>query len=112
MIGTNSSTGRRLEGIEHLRQSVTDILTTPIGTRVMRRDYGSRLYALVDRPLTPSTKLEILAATAGAVRKWEPRISVESVSLAIYEPGRVEVDLVGKYLPDGQAITIEGIVVT
>ena len=34
----NRNTGRAVAGLEHLRQSVADILTTPVGSRVMRRD--------------------------------------------------------------------------
>lgn len=112
MIGSNSNTGRSLDGMDHLRQSIQDILSTPIGSRVMRRDYGSRLYDLVDKPLTPATKLDILAATVGAIMDWEPRIEVTDVGLAVHEPGKVEVDLTGNYLPDGKKVTIEGIVVS
>ena len=52
MNGINAHTGQALSGIDHLRQSIRDILTTRIGTRVMRRDYGSRLPTLVDNPMT------------------------------------------------------------
>ena len=48
MNGIRATTGQRLAGIEHLRRSIRCILTMPIGTRVMRRDYGSRLFQLVD----------------------------------------------------------------
>jgi phage baseplate assembly protein W len=41
MIGTNATSRKPLAGIEHLRQSIRDILTTPIGSRIMRRDFGS-----------------------------------------------------------------------
>ena len=34
----NRATGRRTTAADHLRQSVADIITTPIGSRVMRRD--------------------------------------------------------------------------
>ncbi|NYZ70451.1 baseplate assembly protein W, partial [Endozoicomonas sp. SM1973] len=50
MQGTHRLTGKPLSNLDHLRQSITDILTTRIGTRLMRRDYGSRLPELVDRP--------------------------------------------------------------
>ena len=50
MIGLNSHKGKRLDGLSHLHQSIRDILTTRRGTRVMRRDYGSRLPELVDNP--------------------------------------------------------------
>lgn len=51
MRGMNASTGKELEGLNHLKQSIVDILTTPIGSRVMRRDYESRLLELVDKPI-------------------------------------------------------------
>lgn len=35
MNGMNLHTGRAIGGQAHLQQSVTDILTTPIGSRVM-----------------------------------------------------------------------------
>lgn len=109
MYGINATTGREVGGIEHLRQSVRDILTTPIGSRVMRRDYGSRLFDLIDAPYSAAIKIDIIAATAEALMTWEPRIDVEEIKLLSYEPGKVIIDLIGRYLPDGQPITIEGL---
>lgn len=112
MYGMNSLTGRSLSGIDHLRQSVSDILTTPIGSRIMRREYGSRLFSLIDAPTSDANKLEIIAATAEAIMTWEDRIEVEAVSISTTEPGVVLVDLVGIYLPDGSEITLDGILVS
>ncbi|MGD7246543.1 GPW/gp25 family protein, partial [Ralstonia pseudosolanacearum] len=53
MTGMNSSTGRAIADRPHLAQSIGDILTTPIGSRVMRRDYGSEVPDLIDQPLNP-----------------------------------------------------------
>lgn len=39
MIGIDSATGRYLHGNEHLRQSVTDILSTPVGSIVPANSY-------------------------------------------------------------------------
>lgn len=50
MNGVNSWTGKRLSGTDHLRQSISDILSTPVGSRVLVRDYGSNLFSLVDNP--------------------------------------------------------------
>jgi phage baseplate assembly protein W len=55
MRGIDANTGKALSGLAHLRQSVTDILSTPIGSRVMRREYGSQLFRLIDAPLNRST---------------------------------------------------------
>lgn len=111
MNGTNAADGTRLAGIEHLRQSLKDILTTPIGTRVMRRDYGSELYRLVDAPLNRGTILRLYAATAKAIRRWEPRFKLTKVRIASATAGSVELDLTGNYLPDGKEVTIDGIAV-
>jgi len=111
MNGINAENGKRLRGIEHLRQSIRDILTTPIGSRVMRREYGSRLFQLIDAPTNQETIIDIYAATAEAIARWEPRFQVTQVKIAHAQPGRVEMDLVGNYLPNGQVITLDGIVI-
>ena len=109
MIGIHAATGKTLGGIDHLRQSIRDILTTPIGSRVMRRDYGSRLFSLVDAPMNRSTLLEIYAATVEAIERWEPRFRVTKVVAASAAPGEVTLDVSGEYLPDGRVITLDGI---
>jgi hypothetical protein len=112
MNGINASTGKRLSGIDHLRQSIRDILTTPIGTRVMRREYGCRLFQLIDAPMNRSTLLDVYAAVAEALDKWEPRFKLTSVQAIAASPGILELDMTGEYLPDGQKIKLDGIVVT
>jgi hypothetical protein len=110
MLGTDAQTGAPLEGVAHLRQSVADILSTPLGSRVMRRDYGSRLFELTDRPVNAGWIADAYAYTAEALDKWEPRFRLESVVLAeVNDEGRPVLDLSGIYLPDGQPITLEGI---
>lgn len=111
MLGTNATTGKALSGIDHLRQSITDILTTPIGSRVMRREYGSNLFQLVDAPMNRSTAMDLMAATVDALERWEPRIRVTKVTPSVPAAGGVEIALEGEYLPDGQPIVIDGIVV-
>ena len=93
----------------HLRQSIRDILTTPIGSRVMRRDYGSKIYRLIDAPMNRSTLLAIYAATADAIHKWEPRLRLSKMRIVSAAPGAIELDLTGEYLPDGRVITLYGV---
>lgn len=109
MNGTNAVTGKPLSGIDHLRQSITDILTTPIGSRVMRRDYGSELPYLVDAPMNLANLSRFYAATAGAIAKWEPRIQVTKITISSAAPGEIAFDLYGNYKPDGQPILIDGL---
>lgn len=111
MDGTNASTGKRLSGVYHLRQSIKDILTTPIGSRVMRREYGSQVPRLIDAPMNRSTLMDVYSAVAVALRRWEPRFELKQVQAVSAEPGFIELKLYGEYLPDGQAILIDGIVI-
>lgn len=111
MRGMNASTGKELEGIEHLKQSIIDILTTPIGSRVMRREYGSRLFELVDRPINRDFTLEIFSATAEALGKFERRFKLEKVKIAEVKEGKMTLVLEGLYLPEGKFIGISGVVV-
>lgn len=111
MIGMNAIDGTTLDGTDHLKQSVKDVLTTRIGTRVMRREYGSRLPDLVDAPMNEAVKLELFAAAAEALDKWEPRFKLDSLRVAdATDQGHVVIDLFGINLIDGQLISIEGIV--
>ena len=82
MIGMDRDTGKPLSGTAHLAQSIGDILSTPIGTRPMRRDYGSALFELLDAPMNALTRLRLFAATAEAIRRWEPRIRLTRVAIA------------------------------
>ena len=109
MTGMDANTGRPLAGIAHLRQSVRDILTTPVGSRVMRREYGSRLFELLDAPAGPATQVDIYAATASAVGRWEPRLRLRQVRAIQNGPGRIGIDLEGDYLPDGVPVRLAGI---
>jgi uncharacterized protein len=111
MRGMDGTTGRWAEDLAHLRQSVRDILTTPIGSRVMLREYGSDLFRMIDRPMNAELAVDIYAAAIAALWRWEPRLDVERVSIASAEAGRVAIDIDGRYRPDGRPVKLEGIIV-
>lgn len=112
MAGMSRTTGARLEGFDHLRQSIQDILSTPVGTRVHRRDYGSRLPRLVDRPINEGLVAELVAAAAEALDRWEPRLRLERIQVEAVSPaGQVELSLSGWYLLNGQRVQLQGLVI-
>lgn len=80
-VGMNAATGRSLSGIDHLRQSIGKILTTPVGSRIKRRDFGSMLPELLDQPMNERTALQLFAATATALYRHEPRFRLTRVQL-------------------------------
>ena len=94
----NRHTGTTLSGLDHLHQSVADILTTALGSRVMRRDYGSLLPELIDHPDNPATQVRLFAAIAGALMRWEPRLRLRQLHCTRSAPGRAVVTLDGLYL--------------
>lgn len=87
MIGMDRNTGKPLTGMAHIIQSLMDIITTPIGSRVMRRAYGSYVFKLLDAPLTGVTRLLLSAYTASAVARWETRVKLRKVSVTAGDSG-------------------------
>lgn len=110
MRGVDARTGAALAGIDHLRQSVADVLSTPIGSRVMRREYGSALRALLDAPGSPGWAARVRAAAAAALDRWEPRLRVDRVEVRRAADGAVTVIVEGEHLPDAEAIAVEAAV--
>ena len=90
-LGMNRSDGLTVTDLEHISQSIGDILRTPVGSRVMRRDYGSLLASMIDQPQTPALELQIKVACYMAVLKWEPRVTLSSVTTARSFGGRMTV---------------------
>lgn len=95
MIGMNNTTGRAIGDLGHIWQSVRDILTTPIGSRVMRRDYGSLIPELIDQPMNPVTQLRLMSASVSALVRWEPRIRIASVRFSVGTDGSAVLDIEG-----------------
>lgn len=81
MRGVSGTTGQAIDGAAHLVQSISRILTTPVGSRVMRRDFGSLLPQLVDQPFNAATRIRLFAATASALMRWEPRLRLTRVAI-------------------------------
>lgn len=105
MSGANRVTGKELDGWEHCVQSLMQIITTPKGTRVMRRDFGSEVPYLVDRPGTQDRVVDVTMALAEAIEHpeyGEPRFRLRRCSIIDAGiDGRFEVEIDGIYYPRG-----------
>ncbi|WP_406821508.1 GPW/gp25 family protein [Pseudomonas sp. KnCO4] len=106
MIGMDRRTGQPLSGLDHLRQSIEDILTTPVGSRRMRPDYGSQLRRYVDLPVNEGWKSAVQAEIARALGRWEPRLQLERVRVTAVLDGQITMSLVGTYLGDGVVLEV------
>lgn len=92
--GIDAITGQAMSGDAHIRQSLRDILTTPIGSRVMRRDYGSLVPELIDQPINPSLQLRLVSTIFTAILIWEPRVKPLRVTLSAGQsPSTLIVDI-------------------
>lgn len=96
MRGMDATTGKTIEGEAHLRQSIADILGTPLGSRLMRRDYGSLLPELIDAPFNDATRVRLFGACAGALMRWEQRLRLTRVGITAAErAGAFEIQIEG-----------------
>ncbi|MEF9955623.1 MAG: GPW/gp25 family protein [Acinetobacter sp.] len=99
MTGMSRNTGRSISDtapyFQHLRQSIHDILTTLVGTRICRRNYGSLVMDLIDQPCNEATKVRLFSATATALIEFEPRVQLNQVNIIRFDVGIWELELVG-----------------
>ncbi|QHH99238.1 GPW/gp25 family protein [Acinetobacter dispersus] len=100
MIGMSRTTGRSINDaapyLLHLRQSIHDILTTLVGTRICQRKYGSIVPDLIDQPCNEATKIRLFSATATALILFEPRVRITQIRIIKFEAaGSWELELVG-----------------
>lgn len=105
-LGMNRNTGRAITDAEHISQSVGDILRTPVGSRVMRRDYGSLLSAMIDQPQSPALELQIRVACYMAILKWEPRITLTTITTERQFDGKMIVNLTGQLKDTGESLSL------
>lgn len=104
--GMSRETGAELTDIDHIRQSVRDILLTPIGSRVMRRNYGSLLSALIDQPQNEALRLQIMSACYMAILQWEPRIRLTGISYESAFDGGMVVEITGSRTDTAQDFSL------
>ena len=112
MAGVSRSDGHVIDdGWTHTVQSIRDILTTPLGSRVMRRRYGSELYGLIDHPMNSMTIVRCFVAIATALEPrieedghqyGEPRFILKQLAVETANAdGQITFFLEGIYVPDG-----------
>ena len=103
----NRETGAAIDELDHIAQCMTDILTTRIGSRVMRREYGSLLPELVDYPFNDVTRLRVYAGTVMALMRWEPRVNLSRVQfLGANLQGKSVLDLEGSVVDSNEPFSM------
>ncbi|MFR0674641.1 GPW/gp25 family protein [Enterobacterales bacterium AW_CKDN230030176-1A_HGKHYDSX7] len=106
MIGLDRRTGQSIAGLAHLRQSIEDILTTPLGSRRMVPEYGTTLRRYVDLPVNEGWKSAVQAEVARALARWEPRLQLERVKVVAIVNGQINLQLTGQYLGESAQLEV------
>ncbi len=113
MIGIDRTTGKIIADQDYLKDRIQSCLTTRMGTFPMRRLKGSRLPALIDRPLNKSTAFEIQLAALDALSSEQNGfndLTVKQVVIDLIVSGKVSLTVVFKQ--NGITDSIQGIEIT
>ena len=63
------------------QQAIKRVLLTPLGSRVMRPEFGSELYKLIDRNFDEEFKLDAISYTYEAIEKNLPEVKIKRVDV-------------------------------
>lgn len=107
MAGIDAVSGNVLDELADIRQSISKIITTPVGTRVMRREYGSHIFDLIDAPGTDLGAIRMIAAAADGIARWEKRVRLKSARLSVAIDGSAILSTVSVVKASGLTITAD-----
>lgn len=77
----------RVDSYTEIDQAIQIILGTAVGERVMRPEFGSRLFELVFASINEETMAMARRYVEDALRMWEPRIELKQVQVAALSQG-------------------------
>jgi len=101
-LGVNRETGAILTDWDHCVQSIWDILTTEVGSRVMLLDYGASPADLLDRPGNQQVIALWYSSIVTAIYRWEPGFRIARFILESAGPdGHYTFDIIGLFYPRG-----------
>lgn len=80
MSGIDRQTFRPIANLASAYQGVEVIVTTLIGDRVMRREFGGGILELLGRLVTPPLFAAFQQIIATAIDLWEPRFRVRRIT--------------------------------
>lgn len=111
-VGVDENTGKLLVGWPHVAQSLSKIVTTAYRERVQRRDLGSPIPGMIDKPQNEEQVLRFFMSVALAVEPrqmahsiyGEPDFKLLAIGADISVPGEIAVNVVGFFYEEGRQI--------
>jgi len=64
------------------QEAIRRVLLTPLGSRVMRPHFGSRLFELIDKPFNTEYRLDAISYTYEAIETNLKNIKIKAVEAA------------------------------
>jgi uncharacterized protein len=98
-MGINTDGGIRMtRGPEDLDASMRVILSTAPGERLMRPQFGCRIWDLIFEPVNFNTLGQMAEAAGDAIAQWEPRVDVLGIECVpdSLDPYLVNIDITYK----------------
>jgi len=93
MIGASHKTLRAISYADQKSEEIIDAVTTPLGSRVYEKEYGSELYLFVDNPMLH--KRQYVAAIGAAITRNIRDYKVKKIIVSQGISGKVEITIVG-----------------
>jgi len=81
-VGLDGRTGKHLSGWAYVEQYIEKVLTTRIGSRVMRRHLGTDVPEAQDAPGSEAIILQVFRSIAEAMEQYVPWYRLSEISLA------------------------------
>lgn len=81
LIDLDRKTGDLVQGWDRIKQSIEVILTTRVGTRLMRRWWGSSFLNMQDKPGSEEVIMSGMMAAIAAINTYEPEFKISKVSI-------------------------------
>lgn len=111
--GMDRETGKLITGLPYLRQRFFDALNTPLGSLVGRRQYGSRLYEMIDRNVDDTFRMDVYIRVAEAVANpanglEDYRLSEMTISKTA--DNHISIFVTGVWLTTGDVQPLEGLI--
>lgn len=110
--GMDKNTGALITGVAYLRQRLYDVINTPLGSVPGARDFGSRLYELVDTNVDSDFYMaayEHLAEAISAKANGLEDFRLSEMLVTRTAANHYTFQLTGTMLVNGEAVTLDGI---
>ncbi len=111
--GTDRTSGKLLTGAAYLRQRLADVINTPLGSVVGARDFGSRIYEMVDHNIDRRFYMNAYVRLAEAINNPANGLDDFKLSEMTVESlggNNFEFTILGESLIDGKSIEFEGLI--